>query len=537
MKKYKWIYLVASCILALQAEAKVKLPTILSDGMILQRNAPIKVWGTADAQEKVTVVFKKKKYETQADNEGSWQLTLSPSKEGGPYTMTVNGQTLKDILVGDVFLCSGQSNMELPVSRVMEKFATEISTYSNPRIRQIKIPQAYNFHQPQTDIAPVSWNAVEEKHVQDFSAIAYFFAKTLYEKTHVPVGIINSSWGGTPVESWISESSLKAHPMYLHDKWICESDEFIRKTKETEDLANRLWYETLYKADEGLHAATPWYAETFNDKDWIDKDLFSTDWGTNGLNPVNGSHWFRKTIIIPESWSGKQAVLWLGRIVDGDSVYINGKFAGTVSYQYPPRIYTIPAGLVKPGKNTITVRLISNAGYPEFVKDKPYKICCGTEEVSLEGQWKYHIGAEMPQAPSTTFFNYKPVGLYNSMIHPLKNYVINGVVWYQGESNVSRRNEYAGLLSTMIQDWRHTFNNPGLPFYIVELADFLAPDNPGRKAWAEFRQEQAEAAKENTATYLIRNSDTGEWNDIHPLDKKTPGIRIAEQVEKNLSDR
>lgn len=537
MKRYNWIYVFASCMLALQVEAKVKLPTIISDGMILQRNVPVKVWGTADAQEKVTLVFKKKKYETTADSQGNWQITLSPAKAGGPYTMTINEQTLKDVLVGDVFLCSGQSNMELPVARVMEKFASEVNAYSNPQIRQIRIPQTYNFHKPQTDIKPVTWNAVDSKHVKEFSAISYFFAKALYEKTKVPVGIINSSWGGTPVESWISESSLKDYPLYLHDKWMCESDEFVRKIKETEGLANRLWYETLYKADGGLHAATSWYAADFNDENWSDKDLFSTDWGTNGLNPVNGSHWFRKAVSIPDSWQGKQATLYLGRIVDGDSVYVNGTFVGTVSYQYPPRIYTIPAGLLKAGKNIVTVRLISNGGYPEFVKDKPYKIVCGTESVSLEGTWKYHVGAQMPQAPSTTFFNYKPVGLYNSMIYPLKDYVVNGVVWYQGESNVARRNEYAGLLTTMIQDWRQTFGNPQLPFYIVELADFLAPDNPGRKAWAEFRKEQAKVAERNKNTYLIKNSDTGEWNDIHPLDKKTPGTRVAEQVLKELTDK
>lgn len=317
MKKYSWIYLLASCILTLQVEAKVKLPAILSDGMILQRNAPIKILGTADAQEKVTVVFKKKKYETTADSQGDWQLTLLPTKTGGPYTMTINEQTLKNILIGDVYLYSGQSNMELPVSRVMDKFVSEINSYNNPQIRQIKIPQVYNFHKPQTDISPVTWNAIDDKHVKDFSAIAYFFAKALYEKTKVPVGIINSSWGGTPVESRISETSLKAYPMYLHDKWICESDEFIRKTKETEQLANRLWYGVLYKSDEGLHAVVPWYAEDFNDRDWINKDLFSTDWGTNGLNPIDGSHWFRKTIMIPDCWNGKQARLGIGSAILG----------------------------------------------------------------------------------------------------------------------------------------------------------------------------------------------------------------------------
>lgn len=537
MKNWYWICSLVCCMVILPIDAKVKLPSVLSDGMVLQRNAPVKIWGTADAQEKVRLVFKKKKYEVTADGNGHWQMTLPAMKAGGPYTMNVNGQIIKDILVGDVYLCSGQSNMELPVSRVMDKFASEVKAYSNPNIRQIRIPQTYNFHAPQTDISPSTWNPVDSSHIMNFSALAYFFAKSLYEKTKVPVGIINSSWGGTPVESWMSEEALQAYPMYLHSKWMCESDEFIRRTKETERLAGRLWNEALYRGDAGLHAQIPWYADKFDDSRWEHKDLFSTDWGTNGLNPINGSHWFRRSFTVPESWIGRQAVLRLGRIVDGDSVYVNGTFVGTVSYQYPPRIYTIPAGLLRAGKNTVTVRLISNSGYPEFVKDKPYKIICGTEEINLEGTWKYHLGAQMPPAPPTTFFNYKPVGLYNSMIHPLKGYTFCGVIWYQGESNVSRRNEYASLLSTMIKDWRKTFDSPQIPFYIVELADYLAKNDPGREAWADFRKEQAKVAVQNTATYLIHNSDVGEWNDIHPLDKKIAGIRIAEQVEKNTMNK
>lgn len=182
----------------------------------------------------------------------------------------------------------------------------------------------------------------------------------------------------------------------------------------------------------------------------------------------------------------------------------------------------------------ITVRLISNSGYPHFVKDKPYKLIYGKEEISLEGIWKYQLGAAMPTAPNMTFFCYKPVCLYNAMIAPLRNYQIKGVIWYQGESNVSRRNEYAGLLTAMISNWRQTFKMSELPFYIVELADFLAPGDPGRQAWAEFRKVQAQVAQTNPYTTLIHNSDLGEWNDIHPQDKKTLGNRIANKVWEDM---
>ena len=529
-------------------DAKVKLPALISDGMVLQREQPIKVWGTADAGESVQVKFLKNAtptgvkggklkvaYTVTADANGRWTLTLPAMKPGGPYILQVNDIELKDILVGDVWLCSGQSNMELPVNRVTDMFRDEISAYENTNIRQLKVPNIFNFHAPQADLPDyVAWKPLTQENVMNFSALGYFFAKAMYEKNSIPVGLINSSWGGTPVEAWISEEGLKEFPKYINDKRQYEDDAYLKSIKQTEGLSFYRWNTSLYRGDAGLHEATPWYAANYNDKDWKTVDLFSTDWGTNGLNPINGSHWFRKEVEVPQDWNGKEATLRLGCIVDADSVYVNGTFVGTISYQYPPRIYTIPAGVLKAGKNTVTIRLISNNGYPHFVKEKPYKIICGNEEVSLQGEWKYRLGASMPPAPGMMFFCYEPVCLYNAMIAPLQNYGIRGVLWYQGESNVDRRNEYAALLTVLIADWRSTFDNPELPFYIIELADFLSRDDvSGRQAWAEMRKEQAKVAETNRNTRLIRNSDLGEWNDIHPLDKKTLGQRAAESALEN----
>lgn len=529
-------------------DAKVKLPALISDGMVLQREQPIKVWGTADAGESVQVKFLKNAtptgvkggklkvaYTVTADANGRWTLTLPAMKPGGPYILQVNDIELKDILVGDVWLCSGQSNMELPVSRVTDMFRDEIAAYENTNIRQLKVPNIFNFHAPQADLPDyVAWKPLTQENVMNFSALGYFFAKAMYEKNSIPVGLINSSWGGTPVEAWISEEGLKEFPKYINDKRQYEDDAYLKSIKQTEGLSFYRWNTSLYQGDAGLHEATPWYAANYNDKDWKAVDLFSTDWGTNGLNPINGSHWFRKEVEVPQDWNGKEATLRLGCIVDADSVYVNGTFVGTISYQYPPRIYTIPAGVLKAGKNTVTIRLISNNSYPHFVKEKPYKIICGNEEVSLQGEWKYRLGAPMPPAPGMMFFCYEPVCLYNAMIAPLQNYGIRGVLWYQGESNVDRRNEYAALLTALIADWRNTFGNPELPFYIVELADFLSRDDvSGRQAWAEMRKEQAKVAETNRNTRLIRNSDLGEWNDIHPLDKKTLGQRAAESALEN----
>lgn len=528
--------------------AKVKLPALISDGMVLQRGQTIKVWGTADAEESIQVRFTKdafptsiinKKlkdiYTTTADSDGQWSLTLPAMKAGGPYSILINDIEIRNILVGDVWLCSGQSNMELPISRVTDMFADEIAGYNNEKIRHIIIPKVYNFRAPQEDMPQTSWKTLTQDNVMEFSALAYFFAKAIYEKTNIPIGIINASWGGTPVEAWISEEGLKQFPLYINDKRQYEDDCYRTHIKQVENERFRHWNESLYRGDAGLHEATPWYSGNYDDNTWQEVDMFSTDWGNNGLNPIGGSHWFRQNVTITDIMPGSDATLRLGCIVDADSVYVNGVFIGNTSYQYPPRIYRIPAGVLRTGKNNITVRLISNGGQPNFVKEKPYKIiyqaqaAAQVKEFNLKPTWKYRQGAPMPNAPEMMFFCYKPVGLYNAMIAPLKNYGICGILWYQGESNVSRRNEYAALLSAMINDWRRTFNSEKLPFYIVELADFLAKDDiEGRKAWAEMRHEQARANQMNANTHLIENSDLGEWNDIHPLDKKTLGRRAAE---------
>lgn len=520
---------------ALQTDAKVKLPALISDGMVLQREQPVKIWGTADAGESVSVTFMKKKYAATADNNGHWSVTLPSMKAGGPYLMRINDIKLNDILIGDVWLCSGQSNMELPVSRVTDMFATEINEYSNERIRQIIIPKVYNFHAPQETLSATSWKPMTQENVMNFSALAYFFAKEMYEKTKVPVGIINSSWGGTPIEAWISEEGLKEFPIYINDKRLYEDDAYCAHIKKLEGESFYRWNLSLYRSDAGLHEKTPWYASNYDDSNWQTVNMFSRTWGNDGLNPIAGSHWLRQNVEIPQTWNNKEVTLRLGCIIDADSVYVNGTFAGTTGYQYPPRIYRIPAGILKPGVNNITVRIISNGGQPEFVQEKPYKLICDDESINLKEEWKYRLGAPMPSAPNMMFFCYKPVCLYNTMIAPLQHYTLRGTVWYQGESNVSRRNEYATLLTAMMADWRRTFSQPELPFYIVELADYLSKEDiSGRKAWAEMRLEQAKAAQTTPNAFLIRNNDLGEWNDIHPLDKKTLGRRVANKVLETL---
>lgn len=239
------------------ANAKVKLPALISDGMVLQREQSVKVWGTADAGENITIEFQKKSYHATADANGQWSITLPPLKAGGPFLMQINDIKLNDILVGDVWLCSGQSNMELPVKRVMDMFSNEILNYNNEKIRHILIPQKYNFHAPQEEISATSWKTLTQKNVMEFSALAYFFAKEMYEKTGIPVGLINSSWGGTPVEAWISEEGLKEFPLYINSKRLYEDDAYCSHIKKLEAENFYRWNLSLYRSDAGLHESTP----------------------------------------------------------------------------------------------------------------------------------------------------------------------------------------------------------------------------------------------------------------------------------------
>lgn len=554
MHSRKHVFLpLISAVIALSANAEVMLPHLISDGMVVQRGRPVVLWGKAEPGETVSVKIKKgKSAKTVAGEDGKWRVELPALKAGGPYSISINDKTIENVMSGDVILCSGQSNMELPVSRVTDMFADEISSYQNPDIRHFKVPNVYNFHGPQDDVVS-SWKSLDKNNVMNFSALAYFTAKAINREEGVPVGIINSSWGGTPVEAWISEEYLEKYPLALNKKSIYEDDSYRDRIKKLEGENFARWNAVLYKNDPGLHGE-PWYSPDLDDSSWKEVILpvggvndrttdsmsaakeadRSENWATDGLNSINGSHWFRKSFVVSESQAGKPGVIRLGCIVDADSVFVNGKFVGTTGYQYPPRIYNIPEGLLHKGENNVTVRVISQNGKAHFVPDKPYCVIIGNERIPLSGVWKYKTGTPMPQAPGMKFYCYEPTVLYNAMISPVVNYPVKGVVWYQGESNVSRRNEYSDLLKTMIENWRNSKNDKDLPFYIVELADYLHPsDKGGRQAWADFRIQQAKTAEETDRAYLIRNSDLGEWNDIHPLDKKTLGERVAKAIIEN----
>ncbi|WP_312825630.1 sialate O-acetylesterase [Epilithonimonas sp.] len=510
--------------------AKIKLPALVSDGMILQRNTNIKIWGQADSEEKVIVKFQNKSYSTVADINGNWKITLPKLPAGGPYTMIINEVTLNDILLGDVWLASGQSNMELPMRRLTPLYGDEIKNANNSNIRFFTVPQKYNFKTAETDFSDGKWESTNPETILNFSGVAYFFAKELNEKNKVPVGIINSSLGGSPVQAWMDAGALKNYPEYITEAEKWKNDNLIKSTEETEQAHSKAWYGELNLLDLGLQKG--WEKLDFNDSDW--KTITMPGSWEDQEGDFEGSVWLRKEINLTKTQAEKSAFLNLGRIKDADETYINGKKVGNVTYEYPPRWYNIEAGVLKEGKNIIAVRVTNVSGKGQFIMDKPYFLEIDGQKLDLKGEWKYKIGAKMDRvAPGQTFIRWKPTGLYNAMINPITNYAIKGFIWYQGESNASKPKEYRDLLSTMIVDWRNKWGNPTLPFYIVQLANFMDPKNePVESNWAELRNQQLLVSQKVPNSGLAVTIDIGEWNDIHPLNKKTVGERLALQALK-----
>lgn len=524
MRKIGFILLLS--LLAAGVEARVRLPHLVCDGVVLQRDVPVRIWGFADPGEAVTVRFDGQEYRTTADEAGDWRVTLPAQQAGGPYVIRVNELTVSDVLFGDVWLCAGQSNMELPVSRVMDRFADQVRSYENERIRHIKIPTAYTFHGPQADVPPCAWKALTQADVMDFSAVAYFFARRLYESTGVPVGLVNASVGGSTIESWMSEEALRPFPEVVNTLALLRSDDYIRSTERLDNLRRTLWHTQLNAADPGCGR---WQGAATDDGGWARCDLFDRSWARDAAGRVvNGSVWLRRRFSGEGFDTSRPAILRMGCLTDADSVFVNGTFVGTTSYMYPPRIYTIPAGVLRKDANVVAVRLISYSGPAGAVEDKPYKIVQDKREVSLAGEWRFRRGAVMPPLAGEAFFRWRPTALYNAMLAPLFGTALKGIVWYQGESNTGDVRRYAELLPRMAAEWREGFGDAQLPLLVVQLPGFMRPKaEPSEAGWAEMREVQRRAAVEIPRAALAVTIDAGEWNDIHPLDKQTVGDRLS----------
>lgn len=535
---HKRILLVAFCLFVIFSSfGQVKLPTIFQDGMVLQRHTNIKVWGWASPGEKVKVKFNGKSKTTKTSRDGSWSVELPKMKAGGPFTLKVSGTNeiiLNDVLIGDVWLCSGQSNMVHQLDIHDVTYADEIKNANYPEIRHFKIPTNTDLNGPIKDLNGGEWQKAIGEEVRPFSAVAYFFAKKLYKKYNVPIGLINASVGGTPIEAWISEDGYKSFPKFL---------EIIERNKDTSYVnslsgnPNNTNSSSLPK-DKGFIGENPWYSLDFEPKNWRRINIPGY-WEDQGVRDLNGVVWYRREIQLPQSMTGEEAEVFLGRIVDADELYINGKKIAQTTYQYPQRRYNVPKDILKEGKNVFVIRVTNYGGKGGFVPDKPYKIFTEKDTIDLKGYWEYKVGEVFPPRDRNSFAGPRrinpqnePTALYNAMVAPYTEYPITGVLWYQGESNAGRPEEYAELLPALIKDWRARFNIEELPFIYAQLPNFGDVDYlPTESGWAKLRESQLKSLSvPNTA--MTVNIELGEWNDIHPENKKDVGERMALAAQK-----
>ena len=542
--KFRFNFLTTALLIILSfsiqyAKAQVRLPQLVSDGMVLQRDAKIKIWGWAAPGEKVKIKFNRHNFTITASANGQWSAILPAMKAGGPFAMDINAKThiiINDILIGDVWFCSGQSNMVLPMERVKEKYPDVIDSANYPQIRNFFIATVSDVSKIYDDLPPGKWLAANPKNALNFGAASYFFAKQLYNKYHVPIGLINSSVGGTPIQAWISEDGLKNISQYADRLTILKDTAYLnniqKKTAERKELDSR----PVKLTDKGLTGHVKWYDTTYVAQGWH-RFWLPGYWADQGIHGLNGVVWFRKEINVPASMTGKPAKLFMGRIVDADYLYVNGMLSGSTSYQYPPRRYNLPAGLLKPGKNIIVIRVVNTAGKGGFVPDKPYYLTADGQNIDLRGDWQYKVGQVFPPKNDRDNFipfsaQNEPTGLYNTMVAPVINYATKGILWYQGEANTLRPNEYEQLLPALIADWRNKWREGNIPFIYAQLPGFMEVDySPEESKWAQLREAQLKTLSvPNTA--MAVTIDAGEWNDIHPLDKKDVGERMAVCAEK-----
>jgi len=537
MKKLCFLFILCFTYIAY---GKVVMPAYFTDNMVLQQNTEVTFHGTAAPDKQLTLraTWNTETYQTRTGKDGSWQIIIPTPAAGGPFTITVSdGKKLQlnNMLIGEVWFCSGQSNMEMPVAgwgKVMD-YEKEIAEANYPSIRLFQVKKNTSVSPLETLEANMGgWQECTSATVPEFSSVAYFYARMLWKELKTPIGVIDSTWGGTPAEAWTSYGTLKDVLGFQTEAEQLQKNGFDKaKMYEAYAIERGEWEKRFANEDKGYNHETPYWATAeLDDSQWKTMELPDL-WEEKGLTDFDGVVWFRKTIDIPANWVGKNVKLSLGMIDDEDITFFNGEEIAHGSGYTTPRNYTIPANLVKPGKSTIVVRVSDFGGGGGIHGDagELYAEDNG-KRIPLNGEWKYNIGLSManfplPPVSPTENSNY-PTVLYNAMVHPLTQFPIQGAIWYQGEANVGRAAQYADLFPSMIADWRKQWNS-NLAFYFVQLANYLER-KPVQfdSEWAALREAQAHALHlENTG--IAVTIDIGEANDIHPKNKQEVGCRLA----------
>lgn len=527
------LFLLSVAVLPMMAAAKVVLPQLFQSGMVLQRGKPVPVWGKAAPHERVSVKWQKRQYTAQADADGRWRVDLPQMKAGGPYVLEVSGEdqevlTIQDVLVGDVWLCSGQSNVDVTIERVYPQYPVEIDRFDNNRVRLFRVPNVAAPHGVRDDIAPTQWKPLNKENAWGFSALGTFLGIRMQQQTGVPQGIIVNSWGGTPIEAWLSADSLQRdYPLQLQKTRLYQDDQLVEAQRQANERAGNRWFQLLNEADPGVQQQ--WTSEQYDDHAWPEVNQYGDIAGQQYGNYV-GSLWLRQHIHISKEHAGKPARLLLGTLFDQDYTYVNGREVGRTYYQYPPRRYQVPEGLLHEGDNVLTVRFVNKYGIPHFIEEKPYMLIFGEgDTLRLSEQWKVSRGTLMPPCPSgDVSLQNLATTLYNAVLYPLAPYALSGVVWYQGETNAGNPAPYADLLRKLLGNWRTLWQDPQLPFCVVQLANYMAPSaTPQNSSWARLREAQRTVAHDDPYAELACIIDLGETVDIHPLRKKEVAERVG----------
>lgn len=517
----------------------IKVNPLFTDNMVLQQKKDIKIWGKALAGGEVTVLFNDLNKKSSVDNKGNWQVVFPPVDAGGPYNLTIKGKKIleiKNVMVGEVWICSGQSNMEMPLYSEWSKIndaEEEIAAANYPNLRIITVKKN-SANQPKDNFESEGWKVSSPETIPNFSAVAYFFGRKLQKDLDIPIGLIQTAWGGTVVEAWTSGESLKNN---IDFKEIVEIIALDETTKEAKKIMDQKRKEGWPGKIEKIIKESGLFDQNFQNSDYVTDNWKSmklpTVWEKTGMK-VDGIVWFSKTIEIPSSMQGENLILSLGKINDFDITWFNGVRVGMGVDVSDLRKYEIPKELVKKGKNKITVQVldIGNSGGLYGPSDE-MKLIGDGDSISLTGNWKYKIDpinldvSKLPVKPHNNSGINRPTVLYNAMINPLLNYGIKGAIWYQGESNAERAYQYRGLFKTLIKDWRKQWNQGDFPFYFVQLANFMeTKNNPEDASWAELREAQT-MALELPNTGMAVAIDIGDANDIHPTNKQDVGKRLA----------
>ena len=527
-----------------------KLHGVFADNMMLQAGKPVEVRGTTRAGQAIKVTLAGQSWTGKADKSGAFSVPIGPLSYGGPHTLQVNEKKIKNVLVGDIWFCSGQSNMDFEVANALNPDA-EATAARYPKIRLLRIPRSLS-SKPETEMpSGVAWREAAPDTIPGFSAVAYYFGREVHRATDHPIGLIHCAWGGTRIEPWVSMTGFSSWRQFPAEK-----QKYAKKFQLAARLGRREPAQRVVEDPnaEQIHADTgnAGLAMGLAKADLDDRKFKSLQlpgwWTDKGLNFV-GALWFRRTIDVPDAWLGNDLYLSLGAITDFDDTYFNGKKIGFTGKETPdfwaaPRKYVVPAALVRPGRNVIAVRMFAHKTHGGSCgrADEVYLSVINKprfQPLMLGGSWKYEVERKLPRLgmvpaagtgskvdpvlDSTT-----PTWIYNSMVAPLQRFAIKGALWYQGESNAQEDQAYAELQPLLVRDWRRGWNCGEIPFYFVQLAGY----GPGLN-WPEFRIAQESTVRDVPHTGMATAIDVGDESDIHPRNKQEVGRRLALQALVN----